>query len=271
MSREARGAVLVVALFGLFLLALVLRRRLDDGGAPTQRVEAVERAAPAPPVGEPALVATPADEQPGGSDGTAPVLSQRAEPPVEAALRPTARLRVKVVSSGARVRLRGVLHADGLRPRTEQAEGELDLECREGDWVDVVALAPGHAPRRFALRAPSPEVVVRLSRAGAGALRGRVVDHDGAPGRELLLRVTSGGEDAGASTGPTSAGVVEERPVGPVQGEGKTRDDGSFTIDGLAEGARVRLVVGGGLAVEATVGDEELLVTLPRPGTSAPE
>lgn len=370
MSREARGAALVVALFGLVLLALALRRRSDDVGAPSSPAESSEAAALAGAAAdEAAVVATPADEQPGpppgdsppqaraGPPGPAPgapgrstltlrgrvvdaagrpvagarVVCREAEPrevtsaadggfacegiapgelgprhgrvdlrvtgdaafarcqgvvvgpdqpPVEVVLRPTARLRAKVLSSGAAVRLRGVLHAEGLRPRVEQAEGALDLECHEGDWVDVVAVAPGHAPRRFALRAPAPEVTVQLSRVGGGALRGRVIEHDGAPGRGLHLGVSSGAEDVEVAAGPASAGVVEERPLGGVEGRGTTRDDGSFTIDGLAEGTRVRLKVvrdddwmgrrfandGPGLTVEANVGDEELHVTLPRRG-----
>lgn len=366
MSREARGAAVVVALFGL-LLALHVRRRLEAGGEPDTSgatSEVVERVftgqGPAPLADATTTAAGPASAGPAPGDAAPPTTEGRApeqvaparegltlrgrvvdpagrpvagarivcreatppevtsaadggfacdgiqpgelgprhgrvdlrvsgdaafalcegvvvgpdQPPVEVVLRPTARLRVKVASSGATVRLRGLLHADGLRPRVEQAEGALDLECHEGDWVDVVAVAPGHAPRRFALRAPAPEVTVQLSRVGGGALRGRVVEHDGAPGRGLHLAVTAGDEDAEVAAGPASAGVVEERPVGAVQGEGTTRDDGGFTIDGLAEGTKVRMVVlreredllVRGRSVEATVGDEELLVTLPRPG-----
>lgn len=203
--------------------------------------------------------------------------------PIEVVLRPPARMHAQVRSSGASVYLRAVLHADGARPRYRHSQGgELDLLCQEGDWVEVVAVAPGHAPRRFALRAPSPEVVVHLSRAGAGALRGRVVEHDGAPAQRVQLRVSSGpAVDDDASAGPASPGLVEERPLGRISGDGWTRDDGSFTIDGLAEGTRVHVLLSREsasplarpgaldeptLALEATVGDDELLVTLPRPG-----
>lgn len=132
---------------------------------------------------------------------------------------------------------------DVARDRSRSETGALELACVAGDWVELTATAPGHAPRRAVLRipdAPAGAIVLRLEPPG-GRVEGRVLEADGSPAKgELVVRAHVG---AGPEPPRPPAGAgLEEREPTPLSVDAPVRQDGTFVLDGLPPAGTVRLV-----------------------------